>query len=126
VSRDEIRLRVERRGGLHRLIDDVSGLLARDGVGEAIDHGGFRRRSQAERAARLLESEARYRLRTGRWPIAPSNEKVRVLPTVTMDDAMAAAELAPPTYRGGAVRVDAGQPVNSPGLPDSCRGRLWT
>lgn len=65
VIRDEVRLRVERRGETYRLIDDVSGLLARDGAGEAIDHGGFQRRSQAERAARLLESEVRRRLRTG-------------------------------------------------------------
>lgn len=66
MTRDEISLRVERRRQLYRLIDDVSGLLARDGEGVAIDFGGFRRRSQAERAARLLESEARYRMRTGR------------------------------------------------------------
>lgn len=79
---DEIRLRVERRGPLYRLIDDVSGLLARDGEGVAIDYGGFRRRSQAERAARLLESEARHRLRTGARTTDASNDKVLGLPAV--------------------------------------------
>lgn len=68
MIRDEVRLRVERRVQVYRLIDDVSGLLARDGSGEAIDLGGFQRRSQAERAARLLEAEVRRRLRTGVVP----------------------------------------------------------
>lgn len=106
MIRDEIRLRVERRGQLYRLIDDVSGLLARDGEGVAIDYGGFRRRSQASRAARLLESEARYRLRTGaHHDLKPDNDKVLVLPTVTVGDSVAAVALAPPTYRGESVRV---------------------
>lgn len=105
MIRDEIRLRVERRRGLYRLIDDVSGLLARDGEGEAIDHCGFRRRSQADRAARLLESEVRYRLRTGTRRTGADNDKVLVLPPVQVDDAVAAVSLAPPTYRGESVRV---------------------
>ncbi len=105
MIRDEIRLRVERRRGLYRLIDDVSGLLARDGEGTALDFGGFRRRSQAERAARLLESEARRRLRTGSRPPEAGHDTVRVLPAVTVGDAVDAVTLAPPTYRGEAVRV---------------------
>jgi hypothetical protein len=104
MTGDEIRLRVERRGQVYRRIDDVSGRLARDGSGEEIDYGGFRRRSQAERVARLLESEARRRMRTGYRPEA-SNDKVEVQPAVTVDDDQAMASLAPPTYHGGSVRV---------------------
>ena len=52
-----MRLRVEMRNSLHRLIDDKTGKIALNRFGEPKDGGGFLSRSFAKKQASLLNKE---------------------------------------------------------------------
>jgi hypothetical protein len=60
---DEVRMRVERRNGRYRVVDDTTGKIAADHQGVPLDDGGYRRKGQAKRKASEIESFARWALR---------------------------------------------------------------
>jgi hypothetical protein len=65
ASGGELDLRVERRGGVHRLVDAAAGRVAADARGRELDGGGHRRRAVVERLASDLRALARAAGRSG-------------------------------------------------------------